>query len=92
MGKDESLIENYLISQVKKAGGKAYKFLPFAEKGMPDRLIALRGSLYFVETKAPNGNLSDIQQAKHRELKQYGITVYVLWTATQVYDWLSKLI
>ncbi|ECS0227396.1 VRR-NUC domain-containing protein, partial [Salmonella enterica] len=50
----ENLIEKHLVTEVKKAGGIAYKFVSPGRRSVPDRIVLLPGGrLVFVECKAP---------------------------------------
>lgn len=50
----EIVIENYLRDQVKKTGGRAYKFTSSAYRSIPDRMCVFpHGIIVFVEVKAP---------------------------------------
>jgi len=75
----EKQIEQYLVKQVKKLGGRAYKFVSPGNSGVPDRLVCLPGGrIIFVELKAPGKKPTPLQLAKHRELHRLGFTVLVL--------------
>lgn len=50
----EKEIEKYLKDEVRKIGGRAYKFVSPGNNGVPDRLVCLpAGVTAFVELKAP---------------------------------------
>ena len=73
----EKVIEEYLRDQVKKAGGKAYKFESPGNNGVPDRVVVFpEGRIYFVELKAPGKRLRPQQLAKCRELESLGCKVF----------------
>lgn len=83
----ENRVENRLKLVVKKAGGKALKFIPDYEAGMPDRLVLLPGGkMIWVETKAPGEKARALQFRKHRELRALGFKVLVLDTYAAVDD------
>ena len=47
----ESIIEKHLVAEVKKAGGRAYKFVSPGRRSVPDRIVLLPGGrLVFVES------------------------------------------
>ena len=72
-------IENYLRGQVRKSGGKAYKFTSPGNNGVPDRIVIFpKGRIYFVELKAPGKKLSRIQNVKITELRKLGCSVHVI--------------
>lgn len=58
-----------------------YKVLPDNRIGMPDRLIVLPGGrCIWVELKTDNGKLSVVQQLRHKELRDAGQEVAVVWS------------
>lgn len=75
----EFKIESRFVSEVKKLGGKAYKFIS-GESGVPDRIVVLPGGLIaFVELKKPkDGRLSKMQVWQHDRLQNLGAKVYVI--------------
>lgn len=71
-------IETYLRDEVRKIGGKAYKFLSPGNDGVPDRLICLPGGrVVFVELKAPGKTSTVLQRKKQLELTDFGLIVFV---------------
>ena len=91
----EKTVEQHLMRCVKKIGGFCVKLTML--NGIPDRLVLLpkgmnsTGRTYLVELKAPGGRLSEIQKVRHKQLKQMGFEVYVLWTVEQVDEWLKEI-
>ena len=75
----EIVIENYLRDQVKKMGGRAYKFTSSAYRSIPDRMCVFpHGVIVFVEVKAP-GRKPTIKQWKEIQLlRKLGQHVVVL--------------
>lgn len=75
----ESIIEKHLVAEVKKAGGRAYKFLSPGRRSVPDRIVLLPGGrLVFVECKAPGEQPRADQLREHERLRALGFTVVVL--------------
>lgn len=75
----EFTIEKYLVSEVKKAGGMAYKFISPGRRSVPDRLVLLPGGrAVFVECKAPGEKPRPEQLREHERLRTLGFTVVVL--------------
>ncbi|MCI9047944.1 MAG: VRR-NUC domain-containing protein [Hungatella sp.] len=75
----EKEIEEKFRDAVKKAGGKAYKFVSPGNGGVPDRLAILPGGrIGFVELKAPGRKPTALQRVRIRELEDLGCQVMVL--------------
>ena len=75
----EKKIECRLVTEVKKRGGIAPKFVSPGLAGMPDRLVLIPdGRLAFVEVKAPGKKPRPLQLSRHRLLRDLGFRVYVL--------------
>ena len=88
----EKDIEQYLVTRVKVAGGKAYKWISPGNAGVPDRIVFLpRGRIVFVELKATGKTPSPLQLSKHRELSKLGHIVYVLDSTEGVDRFLEEL-
>lgn len=81
----EKEIENYLREQVRKIGGKAYKFVSPGNDGVPDRLVCLPGGrTVFVELKAPGKKPTPLQCRRHKELENLGQLVFIIDSKEQV--------
>lgn len=80
----EKDVEKYLIGQIKKIGGLAWKLTSPSTSGVPDRLIIRQGKIWFVEMKRPNGNLRKLQQYRRSELQKQGFDVICLDTKNKV--------
>ena len=73
----ESSIERKLVTEVKKRGGLAVKFVSPGFDGVPDRLVLFPGGvLAFVELKAPGKSLRPLQELRARQLTALGFRVY----------------
>lgn len=69
----ESELESILVREVKKEGGKAYKWVSPGNVGVPDRIIFFPGGeVYFVELKTETGNVSRPQMAQIQRLRDLG--------------------
>ncbi|CAK0780962.1 VRR-NUC domain-containing protein [Gammaproteobacteria bacterium] len=76
--KRESLVERHLVDRVRRLGGKAYKWVSPANRGVPDRLVILPGNRAFcVECKAPGRRLTPLQENQVAQLKLLGVEVFV---------------
>lgn len=81
----EKIIEQKLVTAVKKHGGICPKFTSPGFDGMPDRLLLLpHGRFAFVEVKAPGEKPRPLQLARHGMLRKLGYQVYVLDDAEQI--------
>lgn len=81
----EKEIEQNLVREVKKRGGRALKFISPGMNGMPDRLVLLpNGYIGFVEVKAPGKKMRPLQIKRKRQLEALGFLVYCLDDQTQI--------
>jgi hypothetical protein len=78
----ESDIENFLVHEVERRGGRAEKVRTIGRRGFFDRLVLLPGGFVcFVETKRPRGGrLSPHQQKRIADYNMLGANVHVLRT------------
>lgn len=75
----ESEIEKILTSEVKKLGGRAYKWVSPGNDGVPDRIVIFRNrEPVFVELKSETGRLSSLQEVQIRRLAELGQQVEVV--------------
>lgn len=73
----EKTTERYLRDEVKKIGGKAYKFVSPGTTGVPDRLVCLPGGrAVFVELKSEGGHSTELQKRQQDKLRKLGFEVY----------------
>lgn len=74
----EKTIEQYLVSEVEKLDGIAYKFKSPQRRSVPDRLCAFPdGVLAFVEVKATGEEPTEAQYREMNRLSERGH--WVLW-------------
>lgn len=67
----EKDIEKILVNEVKKLGGRAYKWVSPGNDGVPDRIVIFPGQPpVFVELKAENGRLSALQKVQIKRLQE----------------------
>ena len=77
----ESKIENYLVKEIRKLKGRAYKFESPSNAGVPDRLCFLPGGVSFlIETKRPEGKLRPLQRVQINRIKGYGQNKKIYYT------------
>ena len=75
----ESSIERNLVTEVKKRGGIAVKFVSPSLDGVPDRLVLFHGGrVAFVELKAPGKSLRPLQQKRVKQIATLGFMVYIV--------------
>ena len=72
-------IEKVLVDEVKRLGGRAYKWVSPGNAGMPDRIVIFPGRPpVFVELKAWGGTLTALQEVQITRLEALGQTVRVV--------------
>ncbi|MDD3253096.1 MAG: VRR-NUC domain-containing protein [Lachnospiraceae bacterium] len=75
----EKEIEKILVSEVKKLGGRAHKWVSPGNDGVPDRIVIFSGRpAIFVELKSDTGKLSALQQIQIQRLQDLGQAVFVV--------------
>ena len=88
----ESTIEKYFAAQVKAIGGVAYKFTSPAHRGVADRVVCLPdGSTWFVEIKAENGRLSELQKIFQSDMARMKQKYACLWSKQHVDEWIKEV-
>ena len=76
---EERNIEKALVTEVKKRGGLALKFVSPGFSGVPDRLVLIAiGHIGFVEVKAKGKKPRKLQIKRHEKLRSLGFRTYVL--------------
>ena len=69
----ESELEKILVNEVRKEGGRAYKWVSPGNDGVPDRIVFFPGGeVYFVELKTEKGRVSAQQKIQMRRLEDLG--------------------
>lgn len=75
----EKEIERILVNEVKKLGGRAYKWVSPGNDGVPDRIVILPGQQpIFVELKTNAGKLSALQAMQIKRLQELGQAAIVV--------------
>lgn len=88
----EKDIEKYLIDNVKKLGGRCYKFTSPGNSGVPDRIVFLPGGvIYFVELKTKYKEPRLLQRVQIRRLTRLGQEVRVLCGLDQVKEFVDEI-
>ena len=84
-------IEKYLRELVEAYGGICEKFVSPGRRGVPDRLITWPdGVMRLAETKTQSGRLSSAQLRDHDRRACRGVTVAVIWSKTEAYNFVMK--
>jgi len=89
--KNEKRVESYLKRMVKTIGGLSYKFSSPAHRGVPDQIVILpTGNVWFIEVKAPDGNVSKLQQVVIDDLLSKYANVEVVYCIEDVNKWIKR--
>ena len=84
----ESAVESYLEKQMRKIGGKTYKFA--GVKGTPDRIVIFPfGRVYFVELKRKGKKPEPAQLLWHARALEMGHVVHVVDSREMVDDFIA---
>jgi len=88
----EKDIERYLVNEVKKIKGIAYKFTSPGRRSVPDRILLIhKHPALFVECKRPGGRLTPNQKREIERIKLKGFTVYVVDSIQSVDNLIEQL-
>lgn len=86
----ERTIENYLVKQVKAAGGEAEKFTSPGKRHVPDRIVSWPfGFKDWVETKAPGKKPRAGQVRDHQKRLALNHVVWVIDTKKKVDEYVN---
>ncbi len=87
----EREIEKILVAEVKKLGGRAYKWTSPGNDGVPDRIVIFKNRApIFVELKTDRGVLSALQKVQIKRLRDLGQNVDVIYGLTGLIDFFHK--
>lgn len=85
-------IESYLVREVKKLGGRAYKWVSPGNDGVPDRIVIMPNKPpVFVELKTRDGQMTDLQRVQLKRLLSLGQDVLVLYGKEDVEHFIKEL-
>ena len=75
----ESELERILTIEIRKLGGRTYKWISPGSSGVPDRIVFFPdGRVVFVELKTDTGKLSAQQKIQINRLQDLGQTALVV--------------
>lgn len=78
MGARENKVERYLHEQIESIGGTTRKWVSPGVVGVPDRIVIIKGDVFFVEVKTDTGRVSVAQEREIERLRSYGALVHVV--------------
>lgn len=85
-------IEKYLADQVKRHGGRSYKWSSPSHRGVPDRLVIFPNYVIAVEVKALGEHPTKLQEHEHRTLRCLGMKVVVVDSKSAVDNFIKGYI
>ena len=92
MGVRENKVEKYLNDEVSRLGGLTRKWVSPGRDGVPDRIVAYFGNIYFVEVKTTDGDLAEHQTREHERLREKGALVYTVSGHAEVDTFITMMI
>ena len=88
----EKDIEKYLCQTVERIGGQAFKFTSPMNRGVADRVVCLpNGTVWFIEVKAPDGRLTELQKRFGQRMTNLRQNYAVLYTKEEVDEWFRTI-
>lgn len=87
----ESALESYLDQKVRKIGGLTRKFVCPGNRGVTDRIVIYKGTVWFVELKTVDGVTASHQIREHNKLISVGANVAVLVGHKEVREFVEKI-
>ena len=86
----EKTIEKHFVWAVERAGGKTYKFVSPAHRGVADRIACMPdGQTWFVELKTKGGRLSELQKIFASDMALLKQRYACLWTIEHIDGWIK---
>lgn len=92
VGTRENKVEKYLDKEVKKLGGITRKWVSPGRDGVPDRIVIIKGEVWFVEVKTCEGRLTSVQAREHHRLWGCGANVRVVYGEVDVDKFLRMFV
>lgn len=87
----ELAVEDHLIEESERLGGKCLKFLPYYALGFPDRMVLLPGGrVAFVELKRPTKEPTRAQWFWINKLRSLGFEAQWFSSHTAITQWINR--
>lgn len=80
----ESKFQSKLIKQYESEGWYVIKMITTSKNGIPDLLLLKPNEIKFIEVKAQNGKLSELQKYRVQELTEFGFDVSVEYNKNHI--------
>lgn len=75
---EEGKIEQRFRKKAAAKGGWVIKFTPVGLRGLPDRIVLIKGGrIAFIEFKAPGQKPRPLQLKRKRQLEGFGFACYI---------------
>lgn len=87
----EKAVEQHLNKKVKEAGGLSFKWSSPSHRGVPDRIVFLNRSVWFIELKRPGGKTTKLQDHIGEQIKRYTPNYCVLSSKDEIDQFINKL-
>ena len=88
----EKQLEYLFLTEVRRVGGMALKFVSPGFAGVPDRLVLIPdGKVGFVEVKAPGKKPRPLQVRRISQIRGLGFPVFVVDGMEQIEEVLQKI-
>ena len=87
----EKTIEKKVVEHAKKLGFWTRKFVSPNNRGVPDRIFAYKGRIFFIEFKAPGKKPTALQNLEHSKMFDAGLSIYVITEAERAKEMMTEL-
>ena len=87
----EKTIEKKVVEHAKKLGFWTRKFVSPNNRGVPDRIFAYKGRIFFIEFKAPGKKTTALQNLEHSKMFDAGLSTYVITEAERAKEMMDRL-
>lgn len=87
----ESEIQSKMIRYLEKQGYLVVKIIQTTKNGWPDIQAHKDGQTIFIEVKAPNGKVSELQHYRHQQLRNQNFKVIISSSLTHLQNELTAI-